>query len=179
MPFEFKQLRLAGLTSVKPKEFPDSRGIFAELYKESDFKRAGIENDFVQDNWSKSTRNVLRGLHYQLAPKAQGKLVTVIRGQIFDVGVDLRPESPTFLQWEGVVLGERDSLYVPAGFAHGFCVLSEETDVFYKTGGGEFDPELERGIAWNDPTLAIKWPIDNPILSEKDSRLPTWSDSQA
>jgi dTDP-4-dehydrorhamnose 3,5-epimerase len=127
----------------------------------------------VQDNWSRSVGGSLRGLHYQRAPKAQAKLVSVVRGEIFDVVVDIRRGSPTFGRWLGVELSDRSRkmLYVPVGFAHGFCVLSELADVLYKV-SAEYDPELESGIVWNDPRLAVSWPVEEPLLSARDSRLP-------
>jgi len=173
MPFRFQPLTLSGLVLVNAEAIGDTRGLFRETYKRSAFEAGGISGLFVQDNFSHSRRGVLRGLHYQETPMAQGKLVGVLNGEIFDVAVDIRPGSPTYLRWTGVVLsGENNRmLYVPDGFAHGFCVLSDVADVLYKT-TAEYAPELERGIRWNDPQLGIRWPIADPILSKKDAALP-------
>ncbi len=173
MPFRFERLEIPGLVLVEPKSFHDDRGCFMETYKRSEFQANGIPATFVQDNYSYSVRGVLRGLHYQMHPRAQGKLVAVIRGEIFDVAVDLRRGSPTYGKWIGVTLkdAERRLLYVPPGFAHGFCALSDEADVVYKV-TEEYAPEVDRGIAWNDPDLAIDWPIEDVLLSPKDAELP-------
>lgn len=148
-----------------------------ETYKASDFSQAGIP-DFVQDNYSYSVKGVLRGLHYQKDPHAQGKLVGVIAGEIYDVAVDIRQESPTYGQWVGVSLsGEnRLRLYIPPGFAHGFYVFSEFVHVVYKT-TAEYSPEADRGIAWDDPSIGIDWPTTDPDLSEKDSGQPHLADA--
>jgi dTDP-4-dehydrorhamnose 3,5-epimerase len=177
MPFEFEPLALEGLMLVRPSVFPDDRGIFAETYKLSDFHAAGIIETFVQDNLSRSRQNALRGLHFQRPPFAQAKLLQVTRGEIFDVAVDLRQGSPTFLRWHGVRLSDQDRalFYVPAGFAHGFCVLSDEADLTYKV-SAEYTPESEGGIIWNDPDIAIEWPVENPVVSGRDARLPRWRD---
>lgn len=153
---------------VTPKVFGDERGFFLESYNEREFGRAGIDAHFVQDNHSRSTRGVLRGLHYQLE-NPQGKLVRVARGAIFDVAADVRVGSPTFGKWVGVVLDseKKQSLWIPPGFAHGFCVLSDEADVLYKA-SAFYDPADEKGVIWNDAALGIKWPITDPILSPKD-----------
>lgn len=173
MVFRFHPLALPGLIQVEPPAFEDRRGVFMEAYKHSEFVAQGIPA-FVQDNLSWSVRGTLRGLHYQKHPKAQGKLVTVLAGEIFDVGVDLREGSPTFKRWIGVTLSSQNRLmlYVPEGFAHGFCVLSEEAAVLYKV-TAEYAPELDTGICWNDPELSVRWPVADPLLSEKDARLPT------
>lgn len=177
MPFDFEKLEIDGLVLVKPKVFGDSRGFFAETYKKSDFVKNGIDADFVQDNHSKSTRGVLRGLHYQIAPCAQAKLVRCVKGKIFDVAVDLRKESKTFGKWLKVELSEdnKQMLYIPEGFAHGFVVLSDEAEIMYKT-SAEFSPEADRGVLWNDSGINVDWGIDfEPILSEKDKIQPTLS----
>ena len=129
--------------------------------------------NFVQDNYSHSVKGVLRGLHYQKDPKAQAKLVMAIRGEIFDVAVDIRKDSPTYGKWAGEILSEQNHrlLYTPEGFAHGFCVLSDEADVLYKV-NQEYSPENDRGILWNDPNIDVKWPVDKPIVSEKDLKQP-------
>jgi len=173
MPFTFKKLRLSKVILVQTKSFSDKRGFFMESFKKSDFEHNKINAKFVQDNFSHSVKNVLRGLHFQKNPKAQAKLVTALRGKIFDVAVDIRKDSPTYGNWISEILSEDNHklLYIPEGFAHGFCVLSEEADVIYKV-NQEYSPEHETGIMWNDPEINIKWPIDNPILLEKDLRLP-------
>lgn len=178
MPFEFERLSVNDIILVKPKVFGDNRGFFMETYKKSDFVKNGITVDFVQDNHSKSARGVLRGLHYQASPKAQAKLVRCARGKIFDVGVDIRPNSATFGKWAGAILSEENKhmLFIPAGFAHGFAVLSDEAELIYKA-GDEFSLEHDRGILWNDPDIGIDWGIDfEPILSEKDAKQPRLKD---
>lgn len=178
MPFNFKHLRIPEVVIVEPKIFGDPRGFFMETYKHSDFVRAGIAEHFVQDNHSRSSGGVLRGLHYQIAPHAQGKLVRCLRGAVYDVAVDIRKNSPTFGSWVEVELSEENGLmlYVPPGFAHGFLVLSDSADVLYKC-TAEYCPEDDRGIIWNDPDLNIHWPINTPSLSEKDSRHPRLRDA--
>ena len=175
MPFHFTPLEIPDVIVIEPMIFEDARGSFVELYKRSEFLRAGIPETFVQDHYSRSARGVLRGLHYQKPPRAQGKLVSVLAGTIFDVAVDLREGSPTRGGWVGATLslGNRRMLYIPAGFAHGFCVLSDFADVVYKV-TAEYAPDLDRGIAWNDPDLAIAWPVSSPVLSAKDAHLPLW-----
>jgi dTDP-4-dehydrorhamnose 3,5-epimerase len=179
MPFEFMSSKIPEVILVKARKFPDQRGFFLESYKKSDFISNNIAFDFVQDNYSFSVKNVLRGLHYQLNPKSQGKLVHVLRGKIFDVAVDIRQGSPTYGEYVGLELSAEDHhlLYVPGGFAHGFLALSEEVDVVYKV-TDEYAPEFDRGIIWNDPDLNIKWPTQNPILSEKDAELPQFSQAE-
>jgi len=173
MPFSFQKLDIPEVILVETQSFPDNRGFFMESFKESDFENYGINTNFVQDNFSHSVKNVLRGLHYQKNPKAQAKLVSALRGEIFDVAVDIRKSSPTYGKWVGEILSEKNHklLYVPEGFAHGFCVLSDEADVLYKV-NNEYSPEHEKGIIWNDPTVNIMWPIDKPILNDKDAQLP-------
>jgi len=173
MPFEFKGFELPGPVLVCPKVFDDGRGFFLELYKHSDFATAGIRDHLVQDNYSKSAQGVLRGLHFQKNPKAQGKLVMCMQGGIYDVAVDIRKGSPHYGKWIGVELSaeNRFQLYVPRGFAHGFQVLSETAEVMYKC-TEEYSPQDERGIAWNDPDIGISWPIREPILSSKDKVNP-------
>ncbi|WP_429044356.1 dTDP-4-dehydrorhamnose 3,5-epimerase [Aeromonas hydrophila] len=165
--------KIADLLIIEPKVFGDERGFFYETYQEARYKAAGITADFVQDNRSRSTQNVLRGLHFQKT-KPQGKLVTVTQGRVFDVAVDLRPDSPTFGQHESVLLtGENKvQFYIPPGFAHGFCVLSETADFQYKC-TDYYDPTDESGLLWNDPALGIAWPLTAPLLSPKDSVQPT------
>jgi len=173
MAFEFQRLALPGIILVQATRFGDDRGFFMETFKSSAFAAGGITLPFVQDNHSHSARGVLRGLHYQKSPRAQGKLVSVIRGRILDVVVDIRRGSPAYGQWLSCELsaGEGKMLYVPIGFAHGFCVLSDEADVLYKV-TAEFDPALDRGIQWNDPDIGVQWPFAEPVLSPKDAQLP-------
>jgi len=178
MPFEFEKLAIPGLILVKPKMFEDDRGFFLELYKHSDFVRGGIEEHLVQDNYSKSTKGVLRGLHYQKMPKGQGKLVICLKGRIFDVAVDIRKGSSQYGKWVGVSLTEesRHMLYVPPGFAHGFQVLSDAAEVLYKC-TNEYSPADDRGIIWSDQDLNIAWPLGRPVLSAKDSVHPQLRDA--
>lgn len=177
MPFEFQAVSLPGPLLVKPRIFGDSRGFFLELYKHSDFAQAGIREHLVQDNYSRSGRGVLRGLHYQKNPHAQGKLVACLQGTIYDVAVDIRKGSPFYGKWIGIELsGEnRFSFYVPPGFAHGFQVLSESADVLYKC-TAEYSPESDRGIIWNEPEIAVAWPFGAPVLSAKDKVHPGLKD---
>lgn len=173
MQFDFKKLDIPDLILIEPKVYCDERGFFLENFRESIFSANGINTKFVQDNYSHSVSGVLRGLHFQKNPMAQAKLVTAIRGEIFDVAVDIRKNSPYYGKWIGQTLSEENhrSLYIPEGFAHGFCVLSKEADVLYKV-SQEYSPEDEKGILWNDTEINIAWPIDKPILQEKDSKLP-------
>jgi dTDP-4-dehydrorhamnose 3,5-epimerase len=170
VPSEIADLPLAGLRLIEPEVFRDARGYFFELHHEARFATLGLTEPLVQDNVSFSRRNVLRGLHFQ-SPGWQGKLVAVLRGEVFDVAVDLRGDSPTFGQWHGVTLSEanRLQLWVPRGFAHGFCVLSEDALVLYKC-SAYYDPAQEHTLLWNDPDLAIDWPVRDPVLSDKDAR---------
>ena len=179
MPFTFERLSIPDVILVRPRVFVDDRGFFMESYKASEFKAHGIPFDFVQDNHSLSKKGVLRGLHYQLPPKAQGKLVRCLRGRVWDVAVDLRTGSPWYKKWVAVELSAENKLmlWVPPGFAHGFVALEDETEVFYKV-TAEYDPELDRGLFWKDPELAIPWPISEPILSEKDQRLPCLAEAE-
>ena len=176
MPFEFEKLDIPGLVLIRPQAFADERGVFMETYRHSDFAAAGIADRFVQSNVSYSKRGVLRGLHYQKQPKAQAKLVHVVAGEIYDVVVDLREDSPSFGRWYATVLSAENGrmLYVPPWCAHGFCVLSEEARVAYSV-TEEYSPELERGILWSDPALAISWPVEAPIVSPKDQALPLFA----
>jgi len=173
LPFTFKKLSIPDVILVEAKSFPDERGFFLESFKESSFIENGINPKFVQDNYSRSIKGVLRGLHYQKNPKAQAKLVTVLRGEVFDVTVDIRKDSQTYGKWVSETLSEQNHklLYIPEGFAHGYCVLSDEADIFYKV-NQEHSPEHDSGFIWNDPEINIKWPIDKPIISEKDRKLP-------
>ena len=173
MEFTFEKLSIPEVILVETQSFSDNRGFFLENFKESSFISNGINTKFVQDNFSHSLHGVLRGLHYQKNIQAQAKFVTALRGEIFDVAVDIRKNSLTFGQWVGEILSDDNhkSLYIPEGFAHGFCVLSEDADVLYKV-NNEYSPENEIGIIWNDPQINILWPIDEPILNEKDFALP-------
>ena len=178
MPFEFKKLDIPEVILVTPKVFGDSRGFFLESYQKSTFAQNGIDVDFNQDNHSKSTKGVLRGLHYQKEPKAQAKLVRCSRGKILDVAVDIRKNSATFGKWVGEILSEenKNMLYIPAGFAHGFVVLSDEAELLYKS-SNEYSAENDRGIRWNDPDINIQWDIDfEPLISDKDSKQPFLKD---
>ena len=163
---------IADLLILEPRVFGDERGFFLESFNQDAFNQAtGLDIKFVQDNHSRSSKGVLRGLHYQMPPNAQGKLVRVVAGSIFDVAVDIRKDSPTFSQWAGVELNEQNhrQFWIPAGFAHGFVVLSETADFLYKT-NAYYAPESEQCIAWDDPALNIQWPIDGePLVSEKDA----------
>lgn len=169
---EVIDLSLRGLKLIKPLIFKDCRGFFSETYKAAYYKEKGIDSTFVQDNHSFSYKNVVRGMHFQKFP-GQDKLITVVSGKIFDVAVDIRPSSPTFGKWEGVVLGEESpyQLFIPMGFAHGFCVLSENVHLVYKV-SNYFDPENEMTFSYIDPQVNIKWPIRDPILSDKDKNAP-------
>lgn len=173
MPFSFEPTDLPGVVIVQPTVFGDHRGFFMETYKRSDFVAAGIDVAFVQENHSMSVRGTLRGLHLQREPQAQAKLVRVIEGAIFDVAADIRPDSPTYGRWVSTVLSSenRRAIFIPAGYAHGFCVTTPEAQVMYKT-SGEYAPELEWGVRWDDPLLAIPWPVEEPRLSERDRRWP-------
>ena len=173
MPFIFEPTELPDVVVISPKVYGDARGFFMESYKQSEFRAAGIDVPMVQENQSLSAAGTLRGLHYQRAPKAQGKLVRVVRGAIYDVAVDIRQGSATFGRWVAVTLSaeNRKSIYVPPGFAHGFCVTSEAAEVIYMT-TDEYAPELEHGIPWNDAALAIPWPVTEPTLSARDEAWP-------
>lgn len=174
--FNFTKSRLEGALVIEPSIFEDERGYFMETYNMKEFEKAGLKVKFVQDNESKSKKGVLRGLHFQYK-KPQGKLVRVIKGMIFDVAVDLRKDSPTYGQWEAIILSEENKkqFYIPEGFAHGFLVLSDHAIVNYKC-TELYYPEYESGIRWDDPTLSIKWPleqVDKIIISQKDKNWKT------
>jgi dTDP-4-dehydrorhamnose 3,5-epimerase len=178
---KFIKTAIKDVILIEPKTCIDDRGFFIESYKKSIFQDNGITDEFIQDNHSKSTANILRGLHYQLNPHAQAKLVRCIRGSIFDVAVDIRKQSPTFGKWVGYVLSEENKqmLYIPKGFAHGFITLSD-AEVLYKT-SAEYFPECDRGIMWNDPTINIDWSsygVTDPILSKKDAIQPMLSKAE-
>jgi dTDP-4-dehydrorhamnose 3,5-epimerase len=172
MTFKFEKLSIPDIILIEPQIFLDERGFFFESFKESEFIENGINKKFVQDNYSHSSKGVLRGLHYQTNLKAQAKIVTALKGEIFDVAVDIRKNSPTFGKWVGEKLSEDNHkwLYIPEGFAHGFCVLSDYANVLYKA-SQEYSPIHEKGIIWNDKKINISWPIENPIISDKDNKL--------
>ncbi len=169
MPLTFTETDLPGTIIIEPAVFNDSRGYFLETYHQKKYSENGIDLPFVQDNHSHSSRGALRGLHYQLK-HPQGKLLYVIKGEILDVAVDIRKGSPNFGMWTSVVLSSENKkqFYVPPGFAHGFYVISEEADVTYKC-TDLYAPGDEYGVIWNDPELGIDWPVDSPLLSEKDA----------
>ncbi|MBR1681251.1 dTDP-4-dehydrorhamnose 3,5-epimerase [bacterium] len=174
MPFKFEKQKIEDVILVKPVVFGDNRGFFAETYKRSEFIENGITDNFVQDNHSKSSAHVLRGLHYQAKPYGQAKLVKCVKGKIYDVAVDLRKNSKTFAQYVKIELSQENKhmLYIPNGFAHGFVVLSNEAELLYKT-SNEYNQDADRGILWNDETINIDWEINfEPILSEKDKFQP-------
>lgn len=160
---------------LEPKVYGDDRGFFLETYHRQRYRDAGVDVNFVQDNHSKSAQGVLRGMHWQVA-RPQAKLVWCIRGKIYDVAVDVRPGSPNFGKWTGVELDSENKrqIYVPAGFAHGFCALSEGVEIIYKC-SDLYDPSDEGGVIWNDPAIGIRWPISEPVLSTKDAALPPLS----
>ena len=175
MGFEFIKQEIPEVVLIKPKVFGDNRGFFMETYKKSEFYANGIEIEFNQDNHSKSTAHVLRGLHFQKAPYGQAKIVRCTRGRIYDVAVDIRPESKTFGKYVKIELSEdnKQMLFIPEGFAHGFVVLSEGAELNYKA-SGEYAPQADCGIIWNDKDINIDWEIDfEPILSEKDTKQKT------
>jgi dTDP-4-dehydrorhamnose 3,5-epimerase len=173
-------MEISDVILIEPRVFPDDRGFFLETYKKSDFIKNGIDVDFIQDNHSMSVKGVLRGLHYQIHPDAQGKLIRCTRGEILDVAVDIRKSSPTFGKWVGTKLSSENMhmLYIPVGFAHGFVVLSETAEIMYKVCGGEYAPQSDRGIIWNDPEIGIEWGIDEVILSDKDMKQPLLKDAE-
>ncbi len=173
---EVEKTTLPGVLLLKPKVFGDERGFFLETFQARRYAETGLNRPFVQDNCSRSCRGILRGLHFQLR-HPQGKLVYVTKGEVFDVAVDIRRGSPTFRKWYGVRLndGNHFQLYIPPGFAHGFCVLSESADFFYKC-TDYYHPADEGAVRWNDPDLGIAWPLAAPLLSEKDAAAPFLKD---
>lgn len=178
LAFTFTKLAIPDVVHVQPSMFPDRRGYFLERYNRPEFIKGGIDLEVVQENLSQSSRNVLRGLHYQLGPRAQAKLVGAVQGEIFDVAVDIRVGSSTYGKWVGKKLSSsnQDMLYVPEGFAHGFCVTSDAAIVVYHV-NAEYSRDMERGIRWNDPDIGVDWPIGSPIVSEKDAALPLLRDA--
>lgn len=176
---EVTELDLQGLKLIRPRVFGDARGFFIETYNAERYREAGISERFVQDNHSRSVRGTLRGLHYQSQP-GQAKLVRAVLGRIFDVAVDIRPNSPTFGQWRGVYLDaeEHTQIFIPVGFAHGFCALSEVVEVEYKV-SNFYDPKTECGLRFDDPDLNVKWPVEAPILSDRDRSAETFAEYRA
>jgi dTDP-4-dehydrorhamnose 3,5-epimerase len=181
LSFRFEPLQIPDIVLIRPTRHGDERGFFQESYRASAFAEAGLHATFVQDNWARSARGVLRGLHYQLPPAAQGKIVGVARGRIFDVAVDLRVGAPTFGRWLGHLLdadaGAGEMLWIPPGFAHGYVVLSDVADVLYKA-TAEYVPALDRGIRWDDPAIGITWPVERPTISAKDLAQPALADAE-
>ena len=173
MPFKISQTKIPEVLVVEPEVFGDSRGFFLETYHQKKYTEKGIKKTFVQDNHSRSSRDILRGLHYQLK-NPQAKLIYAATGEILDVAVDIRKGSPNFGKWVGIILSEenRFQLYVPEGFAHGFCVLSETADVIYKC-SELYSPGDDRGVNWSDKSININWPANVPLLSDKDKNLPS------
>lgn len=169
----FQELNIKGLFLITPKVFEDDRGFFLESYNKKIFEENGIDIDFIQDNHSRSSKGVLRGLHFQRPPFAQDKLVRVTRGEVFDVAVDLRHDSETFGKWEGVTLSEdnKQMFLIPKGFAHGFLVVSDTADFQYKV-SNLYSKEHDGGVKWDDPAIGIEWPLENVVLSEKDKKQP-------
>jgi dTDP-4-dehydrorhamnose 3,5-epimerase len=168
---------IEGVVLIEPSVVGDERGFLVETFRESDLEELGIDVHFVQDNHSRSAARVLRGIHMQVG---QAKLVRCPKGRIFDVAVDLRPDSPTYKRWEGYELDDvsHRQLFIPDGFGHGFCVLSDSADVLYRV-STYYDPELERGIAWDDPEIAVDWPIRDPVLSDRDRSAPRLDEVEA
>ncbi len=179
MGFEFKHLEIPGLILITPDRYRDNRGFFQEVYKKSVFKENGIDVEFNQLNTSYSRKGVIRGLHYQLPPKPQAKLVRCVSGKVFDVAVDVRKSSPFFGRWKGVVLSEENGniFYIPEGFAHGFSVLSEFAIIEYFV-SNEYCKECEAGIRFDSETLSIDWKVKNPIVSKKDLSLPNFDNAE-
>lgn len=180
MSFRFEPTEIPDVVLVTPGRHGDARGFFSETYRRSAFREAGIDAEFVQDNVARSTGPVLRGLHFQAAPRPQGKLVRATVGAIFDVAVDLRPGSPTYAGWVARTLdaGEGAMLWIPEGFAHGYVVLTEVAEVAYKT-TAEWEAALDRGVRWNDPDIGVAWPVADPILSAKDRNAPLLAELDA
>lgn len=176
---QFKELTLKGLVLVEPRVYSDERGFFFERYRNDEFRKRGLNVDFVQDNISYSKKNVLRGMHFQAGEAAQDKLVWAGRGEVLDVAVDVRRDSETFGRWESVVLSEKNNhaLFIPKGFAHGFAALTDGVHVFYKV-SHVYSAEHDTGIRWDDPDIGIEWPVIYPIVSEKDQELPFLKDAK-
>jgi len=178
MPFHFISVKKPeGLVIIEPYTFGDERGFFMETYRGDEFRKAGIEEEFVQDNHSRSVKGVIRGLHFQADPHEQSKLVRCIHGEVFDVAVDLRKKSDSFGEWYGMVLSEENKkmFYIPKGFAHGYATISDTAEVVYKV-DDFYSREDERGVRFDDPTLAIEWRVSDPIVSTKDRGLPEFDE---
>lgn len=179
MPFTFKPFeKLPEVVLIEPRTFADDRGWFGETYKKSDFAAHGVGFDFLQDNHSRSTaRGILRGLHFQKEPAAQGKLVRCVVGEIFDVAVDIRKGSPTYSKWVSTILSadNHGMLWVPPGFAHGVLTTSDIAEITYKV-TSEYSPSHDRSVRWNDPEIGVSWPVTDPILSKKDAEAPLLRD---
>jgi dTDP-4-dehydrorhamnose 3,5-epimerase len=169
------ETRIEGLILLEPEVHGDERGFLVETFRADDWAESGIDVEFVQENHSRSVRNTLRGIHFQTSP-GQAKLVRCVRGTIWDVAVDLRRDSPTFGEWEGQEISDENhrAVWIPVGFGHGFCVLSDLADVTYQL-SSYFDPATEAGIAWDDPEVGIEWPVTEPLLSERDKQAPSLS----
>jgi len=176
MGFEQVETRLEGLVLVEAQVFRDERGFLAETFRRDELKKLGIDSRFVQDNQSRSLKGTLRGIHFQTKP-GQAKLVRCARGRILDVAVDLRRDSPTFGQWEGHELSDENQrlLFIPVGFGHGFCVLSDDADVLYRL-SSYYKPETEAGFAWDDPDVGIDWPAMGHLISDRDREAPTFAE---
>ncbi len=176
MSIKYTKTDLSGVLLIEPRVFKDSRGFFMETFHQKKYAEAGIDHAFIQDNYSHSTRGTLRGLHYQLE-HPQAKLVYVIKGEIYDVAVDIRRGSPGFGKWTGQYLSckNKQQIFIPEGFAHGFCVISETADVLYKA-TDLYKPDDEYGVLWSDPTIGIDWPVEVPIVSDKDKQFPGLQD---
>lgn len=174
---QIKDLSLPGVKFIRPKIFCDDRGFFRETFHKPLYSQAGIDCDFVQDNHSFSKKGTIRGMHFQRSP-GQAKLVTVMEGKIFDVFVDIRPDSPTFGKWDGVFLDAAlgEQIFIPVGFAHGFCVVSDHAHVSYKV-SSIYDPSEERTFRFDDPFVGIQWPIESPLLSDRDRYGPLLSEA--
>jgi dTDP-4-dehydrorhamnose 3,5-epimerase len=167
------ETEIPDLVLIEVSAYGDERGFLAETFREDAWRELGVDVGFVQENHSRSSGGILRGLHFQLRP-GQAKLVRCVRGTIWDVAVDLRRDSPTYKRWDGFELSDRNhrQLFIPAGFAHGFCVMSEEADVAYKL-SSYYDPDTEAGVRWDDPEIGVEWPIQHPQLSDRDKLAPT------
>jgi dTDP-4-dehydrorhamnose 3,5-epimerase len=170
------ETQIDGLVLIEPEVHRDERGFMVETFRESEWRKLGVDEQFIQDNHSRSARGALRGLHFQTTP-GQAKLVRCLSGRLWDVAVDLRRDSPTFGRWEGYELDdvEHRQLFIPVGFAHGFCVLSDVADFAYKL-SSYYDPATEAGIAWDDPAVGVEWPVSDPMLSERDRTAPSLAD---
>lgn len=178
MPFNFRPMTIPDVILVEPKVFSDERGYFLECFKSSEFSMHQIPGNFVQDNMSFSKKNVIRGMHFQRKPKEQGKLVSVMKGRVFDVAVDLRKDSPSFMKWIGVELNDEEHamLYIPEGFAHGFLTLTDDVCLVYKC-THEYSSQCDGGFRWDDPDIGIEWPVSIPVVSEKDRKLPGFKET--